>query len=64
MARKIAKQIMIDETGLKGKYDFELKYDLMNPESVKAAIKEQFGLELSSAKRQVEILVVEKNPAN
>ena len=64
MARKIAKQIMIDETGLKGKYDFELKYDLMNPESVKAAIKEQFGLVLSSAKRQVEILVVEKNPAN
>jgi uncharacterized protein (TIGR03435 family) len=56
---------VIDETGLKGKYDYALKW-AMNPDSPNAsapdiftALQEQLGLKLESRKAPVDTLVVE-----
>jgi uncharacterized protein (TIGR03435 family) len=57
------KQLVVDETGLTGHYDYELQCDYKNADSVIAAIKEQFGFEITPGKRSVEVLVVEINPA-
>jgi uncharacterized protein (TIGR03435 family) len=57
------KQLVVDETGLSGQYDFELRYDMKDPGSILSAIKEQFGFEVTPGKRSVEVLIVEKSPA-
>jgi len=54
-------KIVIDETELAGKYDFIIQYDMSQPEAVVTAIREQFGMELTSARRPIEVLVVEKS---
>ncbi len=54
---------VLDETGLKDKYDFALTWDTGRPESILMATREQLGLELHAAKRPVEFLVVEPMPA-
>ncbi len=55
----ILKQPIIDETGLDGKYDFELVWEAAKPESLPQAVREGLGLELIPAKRRVEKLIVE-----
>ena len=52
--------IVVDETNLAGQFDLELRWDATHPESIKLALQEQLGLELTPAKRPVEMLVVEK----
>ena len=52
--------IVVDETNLAGRFDLELRWDATHPESIKRAVQEQLGLELTPAKRAVEMLVVEK----
>jgi uncharacterized protein (TIGR03435 family) len=54
------KMPVIDETGLQGKYDWDLVYDGKNPTSIIEAVRKQFGLELTPGKRPVEIVIVEK----
>jgi uncharacterized protein (TIGR03435 family) len=56
----ILKIPVIDETRMQGKFDWNLVYDEQNPQSVIEAIRKEFGLELTLAKRPVEIIVVEK----
>jgi uncharacterized protein (TIGR03435 family) len=55
---------VIDETGLTGKYDFEIQWQPRPGESDKDAylrfLREQLGLELVPATRPIEMLVVEK----
>ncbi|HTI97596.1 MAG TPA: TIGR03435 family protein [Dongiaceae bacterium] len=56
---------VIDETGLTGRYDIVLHWPERNaadPEhtAMKQALLDQFGLELVPAKREVEMLVMEK----
>jgi uncharacterized protein (TIGR03435 family) len=48
-----------DETGLKEEYDFELRWDPGNADSIKSALVEQLGLELIPARRPVKMLIVE-----
>jgi uncharacterized protein (TIGR03435 family) len=50
---------VIDETGLTGRYDFDLKWDGKHPASIIAAIREQLGLELVEGHRKLEHLVVD-----
>lgn len=51
---------VIDETKLQGKFDWDLLYDGNDPKSIIEAIRKEFGLEISLAKRPVEMVLVEK----
>ncbi len=50
---------VLDETGLTGRYQIDLKFDIENdPESLSRAIEDTLGLELVLAERPVQMLVV------
>jgi len=55
---------VLDETGIKGRFYGELNWEDSgrfhpdNPEGLKRAIRDQFGLELVPARRSIEMLVV------
>ncbi|MBU6402344.1 MAG: TIGR03435 family protein [Verrucomicrobia bacterium] len=56
---------VLDETGLTDRYDFELNCEVKdashpNLVAVAQAVREQLGLELTAARRPVEVLVVDK----
>jgi len=51
---------VLDETGLKEKYDWDLPYDRANTDVLFSALREQLGLELRKAKKPMEVLIVEK----
>jgi uncharacterized protein (TIGR03435 family) len=71
----IGDRVVVDDTGLKGRYDFELKYERDNVPpagaeahepgtraegpSIFSALQEQLGLKLESKKAPVEFLIVE-----
>lgn len=52
-------KIVVDETHLKGLYEFDLYWNPDNPDSVISAVQEQLGLVLKTDKRAIEVLVVE-----
>ncbi|HEV2711140.1 MAG TPA: TIGR03435 family protein [Edaphobacter sp.] len=53
-------KIVVDETGLKGSYDFDLEYRDDSPKMLTDGLQQKYGLVLVPAKRKVRILVVEK----
>jgi uncharacterized protein (TIGR03435 family) len=57
---EVLKLPVIDETKLQGKFDWDLVYDGQNPQSIVEAVRKEFGLELTLAKRSVEIILAEK----
>ena len=59
----LLKQPVVDETGMQGKYDYELKWDqpdVNNPntDALVNAVRDQLGLELTLAKRPIDVTVV------
>jgi len=49
---------VLDETGLEGRYDFELHWDIRNPISVLDFVRDELGLELRPQVREREHLIV------
>lgn len=49
---------VLDETGLEGRYDFELHWDIRNPISVLDFVRDKLGLELRPRVREIEHLIV------
>ena len=65
---KLLGRPVIDETGLKEKYDIDLKWDqpdkdVPNVEGLVKAVEDQLGLRLAPAKREVDVLVVKRQAA-
>jgi uncharacterized protein (TIGR03435 family) len=64
---QLAKPVF-DDTGLTNRYDFQLKWDQQQskkatPEMLIPALRDQLGLDLTPAKRMVEVTVVDlENP--
>lgn len=63
----LLERTVLDETGLKGRYDFQLEWtpdqamqadDLSRPGSIFVAVQEKLGLKLQSQKGQVPVIVV------
>jgi ankyrin repeat protein len=54
---------VVNETGLEGKYDFEVEMNLFRPETFAEGLKE-IGLELVDARRSIEIIAIRKKNAS
>lgn len=52
---------IFDESGLKGRYDAELKWDPKAPQSAAAALRKALNVELVPARRTVEVVELEKS---
>jgi uncharacterized protein (TIGR03435 family) len=57
---------VLDETGLTNHYDYELKWTEETeghpkPEAIVQAVRDQLGLQLTPARRPIEVIVVEKS---
>jgi uncharacterized protein (TIGR03435 family) len=50
---------IFDETGIKGNFDYSLKWDPSEPQSFLAAVREGTGLELAPTHRELEFLLVD-----
>ena len=48
-----------DETEMKDRYDFDLKWDSNHPESIVTAVRDQLGLELAKVRRPLEYLIID-----
>jgi uncharacterized protein (TIGR03435 family) len=57
----IGDRVVIDDTGLKGNYDFDLTFGRNSPgePSIFSALQEQLGLKLESRKAPVEFLIID-----
>jgi uncharacterized protein (TIGR03435 family) len=51
---------VVDETGLKGLYDFDLEYRDDSPKMLTDGLKEKYGLVVTPTRRKVSMLVVQK----
>lgn len=52
---------VIDETGLEGRYTFDLEWTVGDRESLIKAIRERLGLALTEDHRKVDVLLVDRN---
>lgn len=59
LAAQAMGKLVVDETGLTGRYDFELRWDVREPGSFGEALRSQLGLQLTTRLRPVDHLVVD-----
>ena len=62
LARLLKRELdrpVLDETGLEGRYDFELLWDIRDPISVLDYVRDELGLELRPQVREMENLIVQ-----
>jgi uncharacterized protein (TIGR03435 family) len=51
--------VIIDETGLRGKFDFDIKWD-STPDGLKRVLNDELGLRLTPDRKPIEYVVVDK----
>jgi uncharacterized protein (TIGR03435 family) len=54
------RKVVVDETGLKGQYDFDLEYSDGSPTILTDGLQRNYGLVLTPGKRRVHMLVVDR----
>jgi uncharacterized protein (TIGR03435 family) len=59
LAEQALNRMTLDETGLTGRFDYELRWDASNPRTLVEAVRTQLGLELVPARRPIEYLVLD-----
>ena len=60
---EIIRKPVVDETGLRGRYSFELKWERGNTESLREKLRQELGLELAAGRRSLEVVALETIPA-
>jgi uncharacterized protein (TIGR03435 family) len=58
LASQNLRKPVLDETHLSGRFDFQLRWDLSDPNSIVQAVRTHLGLQLSPARRPLNHLVV------
>jgi uncharacterized protein (TIGR03435 family) len=58
MENVIGKPVIVDQSG-SSRVQYDLHWDVTKPGSFEAALRDQLGLELKPAQREIEVLVVE-----
>ena len=56
----VAQRFVIDRTNLPGTFDFRLRWTDSNDVSLSAALREQLGLTLESARASIDVLVIDR----
>lgn len=59
LAERVFKLPAFDETGITGRFDFEIKWDASKPESLLQTFRNQLGLDLVKVRRPLEYLVID-----
>lgn len=59
MASQNLRKPVLNETGLSGRFDFELLWDISDPDSLVHAVRSQLGLRLSPGRRPIDHLVID-----
>jgi uncharacterized protein (TIGR03435 family) len=63
--QNVAGKPILDETGIKGSYNFELIWGETNkPESLRASLDQRYGMQLTAARRSIDVLVVDRAEPN
>ena len=56
----VAQRLVIDRTNLPGTFDFRLRWTDASDVSLSAALREQLGLTLESARTPIDVLVMDR----
>jgi uncharacterized protein (TIGR03435 family) len=57
---KVYGQTIINETGLEGRYDFDLTVTSNSPEAYTVALRDQLGVDVHKARRPMDYVVIDR----
>ncbi|HLX45760.1 MAG TPA: TIGR03435 family protein [Bryobacteraceae bacterium] len=61
MLEQHLQRTLLDETGLTGRYDFEIKGIARGDDAFRSALRDRLGLDLTPARREIEMIIVTSN---